>query len=99
MNHGLMRSLLVALLIIFLFGCGKGVDIQERPKQTVDPAGGIQYKKELEEIKKNIRGDIRIKLKKDGKGSYGWEITGRDLQEVIKANNVLRSRINDGKRE
>lgn len=99
MNHGSKRSLFVALLIVFLFGCGKGVDIQERPKQTADPAGGTQYKKELEEIKKNIRGDIRIKLKKDGKGGYGWEITGKDLQEVIKANNVLRSRINDKRRE
>jgi len=49
-----------------------------------------EYKKELEEVKKTLKGDIRIKLKKDGKGDfYSWEIDGKDVAEVLKANDML----------
>ena len=56
-----------------------------------------RYQKELDEIRNNIRGDIRIKLKRDGKGggSYSWEISGRDASEVLKANNALKKGLPD----
>ena len=54
-----------------------------------------QYKKELEEIRKTLKGDIRVKLKKDGKGDfYSWEIDGKDVAEVLKANETLTRRLN-----
>jgi outer membrane biogenesis lipoprotein LolB len=53
-----------------------------------------QYRRELDEIRKNIKGDLRIKLKRDGKGeSYSWEITGKDPHEVLKANDVLARKL------
>ena len=66
-----------------------------RPRQ--DRSGGPgdeQYKKELDEIKKNIKGDLKIKLKRDGKGDfYSWEISGKDAAEVLKANDVLAKKL------
>ena len=41
-----------------------------------------------------MRGDIKIKLKKDGKGSYSWEISGKDAYEVVKTNDILGKKIN-----
>jgi hypothetical protein len=53
-----------------------------------------QYKNELEEIRKNIKSDLKIKLKKDGKGdAYSWEISGKDAGEILKANDILSRKL------
>lgn len=46
-----------------------------------------------------MRGDIRIKLRRDGKGTCSWEITGKDPQEIVRADAVLGRRFNAGKPE
>jgi hypothetical protein len=54
-----------------------------------------QYRKELDEIRKNIRGDVKIKLKRDGKGDfYTWEVSGKDANEVLRANEILSKKLN-----
>lgn len=78
-----------------VISCSRTTDIP--PKKTQEEAGqtDAQHKKELEEIKKNLKGDIKIKLKKDSKGGYSWEITGKDAGEVLKANDILRKKLSD----
>ncbi|MCX8109843.1 MAG: hypothetical protein N3D15_01140 [Syntrophorhabdaceae bacterium] len=94
-----MRSLSVfflCILILFSFiSCNKTTDIPAKTTQEETTKTDTQYKKEMEEIKKNLRGDIKIKLKKDSKGGYSWEITGKDASEVLKANDTLRKKLND----
>lgn len=85
------------LLCALIAGCGRNAEVQERAKML--PAAHAGSGKELEEIRKTLKGDIRIKLRRDGKGTYSWEVTGKDPQEVIRANAVLARRINDGQRE
>ena len=53
------------------------------------------YQKELDEIKKSLKGDVKIKLKKESKGGYSWEVTGKDAQEILKANDALRKKLSD----
>jgi len=64
-----------------------------REKAEADVAE-TQYKKELEEIKKTIKGDTKIKLRKDAKG-YSWEISGKDPQEILKANETLARKLDN----
>ncbi len=91
--------LAVFVIPVFLLGCGKTVEIPGKPGTPAETVHGNGYKKEMEEIRRSIKSDIRIKLKKDTRGGYGWEITGRDPQEIIKANNMLQTRVNNGRRE
>lgn len=94
-----MRFFSVFFLSVFILlsgiSCSKPTETP--PKKTQEEAGAndTQYKRELEEIKKNLRGDIKIKLKKDSKGGYSWEITGKDAGEVLKANDTLRKKLSD----
>lgn len=81
----------LALLGSALSGCTRPAVVHEVEKARA--ASDEQYRKEMEEIKKVMRGDIKIKLKKDGKGAYSWEITGKDACEVIKANSILSKKI------
>jgi hypothetical protein len=91
-----MKKLFLFFLVIILFiSCGKAVDTQGRQKTDSDNSAEIQYKKELDEIRKSMKGEVKIKLKKDGKGAYSWEISGKDAQEVLKTNDALKKRLSD----
>jgi len=91
--------LILCFSIIFLNTfCSKAPEknLQDQLNATNSSKDGqIQYQKELEEIKKSIKGDIKIRLKKDAKGGYSWEITGKDANEILKANDILKKRLND----
>lgn len=90
-----MRFFATFLIIFLLFSCTKGTDVTTKQKPAGEQGSDVQYKTEMEELKKNLKGDVRIKLKKDGKGGYGWEITGKDAQEVLKANDTLKKRLSE----
>jgi hypothetical protein len=90
-----MRIITIAILLLSLSACGRP---QEVPAKQNGPEAGIaetRYKAEMDEIKKGLKSDIKIKLKRDGKGAYTWEITGKDAQEILKANDQLRKRLGD----
>ncbi len=49
----------------------------------------------MDEVRQSIKSEVKIKLKKDGKGTYSWEIQGKDPQEILKANEALRKKLGD----
>ena len=91
--HEDMGVLVAFLVLLSLFSCSKGTEIPVKQRPAADQASESQYKKEMEEVRKSLRGDIKIKLKREGKGTYSWEITGKDAQEVLKTNEILKKRL------
>jgi hypothetical protein len=92
-----MKNLfLFGVLLMMVFSCnsGGGVDTHKKQVAGSEINAEAQYKNELDEIRKSIKGETKIKIKKDAKG-YSWEITGKDPQEVLKANDALRKRLGD----
>jgi outer membrane biogenesis lipoprotein LolB len=89
-----MRLFSIILAVALLFSCSKAPEAVPDAAAKPDIQKEEQYKKELDEIKKTIKGDIKIKLKKDGKGDYSWEISGKDAAEVLKANDILGKKLN-----
>jgi hypothetical protein len=87
---------LFGVLLILLFSCNSGsrVDVPNQQKTGTDINGEVQNKNELDEIRKSIKSETKIKVKKDAKG-YSWEITGKDAHEVLKANDILRKKLGD----
>jgi hypothetical protein len=37
--------------------------------------------------------EVRIRLKKDGKDSYSWELSGSDVDQILKVNEKLRKQL------
>jgi hypothetical protein len=37
--------------------------------------------------------EVKIKLKKDGKDSYSWELNGSDVDQILKVNEKLRKQL------
>ncbi len=50
---------------------------------------------EKEKIEKGqpLPPEVKIKLKKDGKDSYSWELTGSDVDQILKVNEKLRKQL------
>jgi predicted secreted protein len=90
-----MRFIAILLAAFLLFSCDKGVELTQKLKKAEEQNSEEQYKKELDEIKRNLKGDVKIKLKKEAKGGYSWEITGKDAQEIIKANDILVKKLSN----
>lgn len=88
-----MRCFAILLGCLLVLACARQPD--QAPARAAEVSQKEEgYRKELDEIRKNIKGDIRIKLKKDGKGDYySWEISGKDAAEVLKANDTLAKKL------
>lgn len=80
--------------LILLVACSRSPDFSTKGK-AAEGTTEEQYKKEVEEVRKTIKGEVKIKLKKDGKGLYTWEIQGKDPQEVLKVNETLRKKLGE----
>ncbi len=91
-----MRFITILIIAFCLLSCTRAQDIPVKQKSAEgEVTVEAQHKKEMEEIRKSLKGDVKIKLKKDGKGLYTWEISGKDAQEVLKANDTLRKRLGE----
>jgi hypothetical protein len=90
-----MRTIYALIFILTLLPCCSRSPSFQSPKAPVETAQkDEQYKKEMEEIRKAIKGELKIKLKRDGKaGAYSWEIAGKDPQEILKANDVFARKL------
>jgi hypothetical protein len=88
-----MKGIAVFLGLTLFFACSKAPE-SAIPKPSPELQNEEQYRRELDDIRKTIKGETKIKLKKDGKGDfYSWEISGKDANEVLKANETLTKRL------
>lgn len=87
-------GLLIFLLLFLLPSCDKinEVRFKETAKKEISQEN---YERQIEELKKAVKQDIKIRLKRDSKGSYSWEIQGKDVNEVLKVNDILKRRLSE----
>ncbi len=81
-------------MLCMLVACSGSADVAPA-KKGEDPSKDAAYQKDMDELRKAIKSDVKIKLKKDGKGAYSWEIQGKDPQEVLKANETLKKKLGE----
>ena len=89
-----MRFFAIIVVICLLGACSGSTDVTPG-KKAEDSQKDAAYQKEMDELRKAIKSDVKIKLKKDGKGAYSWEIQGKDPQEVLKANETLKKKLGE----
>ncbi|HCC69484.1 MAG TPA: hypothetical protein DEP99_06345 [Nitrospiraceae bacterium] len=82
-----MRSFFVFLVVVLLvFGCTPGADEQ----QVISTQAETQFKQipQIQQVKPEK--PVKIKLRRNAKGDYTWEIRGDNVDKVIKADKQLR---------
>ena len=75
-----LRLVQVLLLVLFIHACSRTEDKQQQPVFNQVP--------QIQEIKPER--PAKIKLKRDSKEGYSWEISGDDAEEIIKTDKKLR---------
>jgi hypothetical protein len=79
-------------LIFFLIACEKG-SLPPQDKSESRPVPKVVVEKERVGKEQPLAPEVKIKLKKDGKDSYSWELTGSDVDQILKVNEKLRKQL------
>ncbi|MCJ7783078.1 MAG: hypothetical protein MUP41_04050 [Desulfobacterales bacterium] len=89
-----MKKILTVLiaLIFVLIACGKE-SLPPQGKSENPPVPKVIVEKEKMRKEQPLPPEVKIKLKKDGKDSYSWELAGSDVDQVLKVNDKLRKQL------
>jgi len=89
-----MNKILIvfAALIFFLVACEKK-SLPPQGKSESPSVPKVVVEKEKVEKEQPLPPEVKIKLKKDGKDSYSWELTGSDVDQILKVNEKLRKQL------
>ena len=79
-------------LIFVLIACGKD-SLPPQSKSENPSVPKVIVEKEKTRKEQPLPPEVKIKLKKDGKDSYSWELTGSDVEQVLKVNEKLRKQL------
>jgi len=89
-----MKSILaLSVVLIFLFiACEKkSLPPQAQSEKPSVPKVVVEKEKVGRELP--LPPEVKIKLKKDGKDSYSWELSGSDVDQILKVNEKLRKQL------
>ncbi len=74
-----IRACITISVIVFL--SGNSISVENRPVQ-------IKKQPQIQQIKP--KKPVKIKLKRSAEGKYTWELSGDDVDEIVKADKRLK---------
>ena len=87
------KVFIVSVALIFsLIACEKK-SVPPQGRSENPPVPKVIVEREKVEREQPLPPEVKIKLKKDGKDSYSWELTGSDVDQVLKVNEKLRKQL------
>jgi hypothetical protein len=89
------RILVVCALMVSIAAC-KGKSPSTQGNSVAPPLAEVTVEKERAEKEEPLPAEVRIKLKKDGKDNYSWELSGSDVDQILKVNEKLRKQLGGG---
>ena len=89
-----MKKVLVVLMVLIfsLIACGRKSPPPESKSESPSVPKVIVEKEKVEK-ERPLPPEVKIKLKKDGKDSYSWELAGSDVDQILKVNEKLRKQL------
>ncbi len=89
-----MKKILAAWIVLFfcLIACEKKASSPESRSETPS-APKVIVEREKVEKEHPLPPEVKIKVKRDGKDSYSWELAGSDVDQILKVNEKLRKQL------
>jgi len=93
-----MKKILFYCILMFSLpiACAKESPPQGKPEGR--PIPKVIVEKEKMEKVPPLPPEVKIKLKKDGKDSYSWELSGSDVDQILKVNEKLKKKLGEPSR-
>ena len=89
-----MKKILIVLVgIVFCIIACEGKSPPPQGKIEAPSVSKVIVEKEKVEKEPPLPPEVKIKLKKDGKDSYSWVLTGSDVYQILKVNEKLRKQL------
>jgi hypothetical protein len=87
------RPLILFVLVAFiLIACERDSSTLQE-KSGVPSVPKVMVEKEKVEKEQPLPPEVKIKLKRDGRDSYSWELSGSDVDQILKVNEKLRKKL------
>ena len=88
-----MRLTCLFLALSFLIvACGKASSPADGEPEKLSPPK-IVVEREKTEKESPLPPEVKIRLKRDGKDNYTWELNGSDVDQILKVNEKLRKQL------
>lgn len=87
------RIFLPSLLILLVVASCEGKPLPPLGKPEPPPVSKVILEKEKVQREEFPPAEVKIKLRRDGKDNYSWEINGSDVDQILKVNEKLRKQL------
>ena len=87
-----IRRGLILLVFVVLVSCG-GSPSSSPKKPEATPAPKVIIEQEKEGKTRPLPPEVKIKLRRDGKDNYSWELNGSDADQILKVNEKLKKQL------
>lgn len=81
------------VLVVFLIAACERTPLSSPEKSGAPPGPKVVLEKEKVERREPLPPEVKIKLKRDGKDNYSWELSSSDADQLLKVNEKLRKRL------
>ncbi len=87
-----MKGILIfSAAALILTACGGDRSFPAKSEGTPPPK--VLVEKESLEKEEPLPPEVKIKLKRDGKENYSWELSGSDADQILKTNEKLKRQL------
>lgn len=86
------QIIVVSILLALMAACDGKPSFSQKTSEGL-PAPKVIVEREKPEKAEPIPPEVKIKLKRDGKDNYSWELSGSDADEILKINEKLRKKL------
>ncbi len=89
-----MGKILIFWCVIgFTLGACKGEPTPPTGKSETTPVSQVIVEREKSVKEEPLPPEVKIRLKRDGKDNYAWELNGSDVDQILKVNEKLRRQL------
>lgn len=92
-EKGMKKVWILFFIWIFFFVACEKKSFPPQGKSESPSIPKVIVEKEKIPKEQPLPPEVKIRLKKDGKDSYSWELTGSDVDQILKVNEKLRKQL------
>jgi hypothetical protein len=87
------RRLFFYFWLVLLMGSCERTPSTSPGKSEGSPPPKVTVEKEWAPKEQPLPPEVKIKLKRDGKDNYSWELSGSDADQILKVNEKLKRQL------